>query len=419
MAWHPFKNLIKRARVLASPASPFLIASNGQVIQSQTVDVTVALHNSDIFAVINRVSSDLAACQFITDNPLLKNTLENPMGTLMNGYSVWQAVVVQMMLAGNAYVLITRDENGNPIRLEPIPDEKITATLNDDGNDIIYTVHFDDTNRSGDIEVPSSDMLHFRMVTTGQSDTQYMGVSPLTALTKEVDIQDKSNDLSLATLAHAIMPSTFIKIPFAQLDKKEKESIRSAFEQQTEGKNAGRAIVVDQSADIVTSQISPDIAKFLENTQFSQDQIAKAFCIPADYLSGKQDAQSNIEMIRAFYQSSLSGYIKPIEAELTNKFGTSVRLDVATAIDTDHSSLISTLDNMVKAGTISSEQAQKVLVGRQVFPELTQVEPVQKPTAPDATETPQSDISKSDIAATDTEKEGDESNDDQNNNDES
>ena len=75
-------------------------------------------------------------------------------------------------------------------------------------------------------------------------------------------------------------------------------------------------------------------------------------------------------MIRAFYQSSLSIYIKPIESELSQKLGTDVKLDIASAIDSDNSELINNINTLASAGVLEPIQAQKMLKNRGVFPEL-------------------------------------------------
>jgi len=378
MSWNPIKDLITRSRTLmASTYNPFIVSSNGKIISSDnSVTIQEALKNSDIYACVARISSDLAACSFKTSNPYLKKVLDKPQGTMISGYSTWQSMATQMALRGNAYAAITRDTSGEPIRIEPIPNEKVTPTLNDNGDDIVYTVHYDDANRSGDAQYSSANFLHFRLLTTGESSSQYMGISPLTALGQEIGIQTQSNRLSLATLVHAISPSTFLKVPIAHLNKQAKENIRNSFEEQSSGKNAGRAIVVDQSADVVQSTISPDIAKLIANTTFTQDQIAKAFLIPADFLSGKQDAQSNIDQVRSFYQSSLSAYIEPIKEELRTKLGDDIDLDVDSAIDIDHSQLLSHLGDAVSKQVLTSEQAQKILIARKVYPEINEVQSI-------------------------------------------
>ncbi|EEQ24684.1 phage portal protein [Lactobacillus mulieris] len=364
-------NLFKRQKML-SGSSPVWILNQGQSVSIKPKAITsaIALKNSDVYAVISRVSSDIAGCRFVTNAQPITDVLNAPLGNLMSGFSVWQAMIVQMMLTGNAFAIIDRDTNGYPVRIEPVPNEKVTVALDDYGKDLTYTIHFDDSKRSGDFLYDSSEVIHFRCTVSGESDTQYMGIPPIDSLLNEIEVQDLSSKLAISTLRHAIKPSIFIKVPNATLGKEAKENTRQSFEDQTTGENAGRAVVLDQSADVETTNISPNVTEFLQNVSFSQDQIAKAFGIPADYLSGKQDAQSNITMIRAFYQSSLSIYIKPIESELSQKLGTDVKLDIASAIDSDNSELINNVQKLASAGVLAPIQAQKLLKNRGVFPEL-------------------------------------------------
>lgn len=366
-------NLIKRARTLGvSKMMPFFVASNGVSVDATDVKPEYALKNSDVFAVVLRVSSDIAACKFIT-LPYFAKILSKPFGNVISSYSFWQSVLIQMMLYGNAVVWIHRASNGVITSLELIPWSQIEIQLNDNGDDLVYTAHFDDTKRSGDYKIKSSDVLHFRLMVTGEGgNIQYMGISPLIALSREINIQERSNQLSLATLAHAIAPTNLIKVPQAQLGKEAKDNIRNQFDSQYTGKNAGKTIVLDQSAELEQLTVTPDIAKFIANTSFSQEQIAKAFCIPADYLSGKQDAQSSIDSIRSFYQSSLSIYSKPIESELSSKLGTDVTLDFSSAIDTDHQQIIDNIDKLGKDEVLSINEIQKIFKERKIFPELSE-----------------------------------------------
>lgn len=375
---NPFKNLIKRARTLGNGSSmPFYIANTGKIIDADDVTLEMALNNSDVFAIVFRISSDIAACNWITTSYYQK-ILSQPFGAVISAHNMWQSVVAQMILSGNAYCWLHRGSNGVITSIEPIPYDQVTPQLNDTGDGMVYTAHFDDTKRSGDKTIADSDMLHFRLLVDGQGGSiQYMGLTPLQALKREIDIQDNSNRLSLATLAHAITPTNIIKVPQAQLNKKAKDNIRESFESQYTGDKAGSTVVLDQSADLQQISITPDIAKFIANTNFSQEQIAKAFCVPADYLSGKQDAQSNINQIRSFYNSSLSLYIRSIESELSNKLNADVQLDVSGAIDQDHQQLIDNMDKLVKDKILTAQEAQKVMISRHVFPELTNDDMIQ------------------------------------------
>lgn len=370
--------LFRRSRTLSNGSwSPFLLTTNGKTIAKNNFTTKEALVNSDVFAVINRVSSDVAGCS-ITAPAMYKKLLDKPLGNVITKYSLIQSIVTQMMIEGNAYVLVHYDSRNRPISLEPIPFEDVKVDLNDKGNDLVYTVTFHDSDRSEIVQVPSDKMLHFRLFLNGESDTQYMGTSPLDALQDELNLQDQSNKLALASIMHSLAPTYTLTIPQGNLGKNAKENIRRSFEQQTTGDNAGRAIVLDQAAKLDTIDPSNKLDNLLDNSKYIQTQIAKAFCIPDEYLNGQGDQQSSTDQIRALYQNSLTLYIQPIEAELSLKFGADVHLDVTNAVDIDHQSLIENVNAMVTAGTITSEQGQQLLKNRGAFPELT-ITPVENP----------------------------------------
>ena len=357
--------------------SPFVYTSNGQIIVSNTVDANKALLNSDIFSVINRVSSDVASCNVNATNPLVEKYIKQPRPT-MSGYNLWQSVVAQLMLAGNAYVLIHRDNRGAISGLEQIPLEQVTVILNSDSSAINYTVCFEDERPEQTFN--QSDMLHFRLFVSGQACTQLVGVSPLDSLVNEVAIQDNSKRLSLNMLTNAIAPSYVLTVPKGRISPEAKEDIRQSFEKQNaQGANGGRTIVLDQSLQLSPLQINPDLAKMINDLNFTQNQIAKAFCIPAAMLNGASDQQSSIEMLNQQYLGSLRLYIQPLISEMELKLGCDIHYDTRPVTDPQNDDLVS---NIAKLGTarnpvITAEQAQEILDKTHVFPMHLEPTPVQ------------------------------------------
>lgn len=285
----------------------------------------------------------------------------------MNEYSFWQSVVAQLCLAGNAYVSIKRNSSGIPEKLEQIPINQVQITLLDDSKDITYTVHY--TDGRDEKVFKSADMLHFKLFVTGQEHTQYVGVSPLDSLVEEMNLHDYSNKMTLAMLKNAIAPNYTLTVPEGILDKDSKENIRTQFEQANSGSNAGRAIVLDQGLELKPMQISPDVAKLLSNTTFSQTQIAKAFGISDSYLNGTGDEQSSIKMIRSLFVDSLGPYMQALTSELTMKFGVPVKLDIESAIDIDNTGLINQMVSLTNSSNpvLSGTQARRILAVKGVF----------------------------------------------------
>lgn len=355
---------LRRDRTLANGASNFMILGNGKFITTDSVNTEKAMQNSDVFAVINRISSDIAACHF--SSPQYQQLLDDPF-RLMNSYSGWQSIMIQLLLFGNAYVVMHRNNN-QIVELEPVPSSDVELTLLSKARDIIYKVHY--TDEREDQTYTSSDMLHFKLVTPGQDTNQYTGVSPLMSLVPELGIQDRSHKLMLASLLHAIAPTNIYETPSALTEPNAKQKIREEFEKVNGGDNAGKILVMDAGAKLETIDITPNVANLLQNTTFSQTQIAKAFGVPDSYLNGQGDQQSSIEMIRSIYQNALTMYIRPLESELTKKLNTPVKLNIGDTIDVDGQNLINNVDTLVKDGVMTPEQALSLMIARDIMPGL-------------------------------------------------
>lgn len=363
--WNPFKGIF-RSRTLANGTGPLMVFSGGKIQTQSSIDVNQAFKNSDVFTVVERISSDIAACRY--NGQQYQALLDNPFH-LMNPYAGWQEVLIQLLLNGNSYVVIHRDKQQKASWLEPVPSDDVTLTLQDNATDIIYHVHY--TDERADKDYLSADVLHFKLVTPGMDVNQYTGVSPLMALVPELGIQDNSKKLTLASLIHALAPTNIYTTPNAITEPGAKDKIREAFEKANTGDNAGRVMIMDAGAKLETIDVTPNVAKLLDNATFSQTQIAKAFGIPDSYLNGQGDQQSSIEMIRSLYQNALTMYIRPIESELSYKLGAPVKLDVTSAIDVDHQNELNNIVSLSKANLLSPRQAFGLMLANDIMPGLT------------------------------------------------
>ena len=363
--WNPFKGIL-RSRTLANGTEPLMVFSGGKIQTQSSIDVNQAFKNSDVFTVVERISSDIAACRF--NGQQYQALLDNPFH-LINPYAGWQEVLIQLLLNGNSYVVIHRDKQQKASWLEPVPSDDVNLTLQDNATDIIYHVHY--TDERADKDYLSADVLHFKLVTPGMDVNQYTGVSPLMALVPELGIQDNSKKLTLASLIHALAPTNIYTTPNAITEPGAKDKIREAFEKANTGDNAGRVMIMDAGAKLETMDVTPNVATLLDNATFSQTQIAKAFGIPDSYLNGQGDQQSSIEMIRSLYQNALTMYIRPIESELSYKLGAPVKLDVTSSIDVDHQNELNNIVSLSKANLLSPRQSFGLMLANDIVPGLT------------------------------------------------
>lgn len=350
---------------------PSFSVNDGKIIPQSLVNISSALKTPEMLNAVTVIASDVASCTFKNTEPYT-DLFENP-NKILSSYNFWQSAVAQMLLTGNSYLLIHRFKNNSmPAYLEQIPTSQVEISLLDDGSDLDYTVRFEDNRPT--ITVASDEMIHFKLLATGEGDNtlmRYVGISPLESLAQTLQVNDNSDRLILKQLQKAILPANIITLPDVQVSAERKQQIREEFEKQYMGDGAGSTIVLDQSAQLSQMEINQDVAKFLNTIDANAGRIATAFGIPAGYLSpNKSDNQSNVSQIESLYINNLTRYIDPVVSELKSKLHLpNLELDVNSAIDRDGQMLINNIQKLT-SGTnpvLSAQEAKNLLVKRGVI----------------------------------------------------
>lgn len=344
-----------------------LVMQNGQLVPiASGVNATAAIQNSDVYSVVNLIASDVASLPFetsIADQNLMNLLTVNP-SPLYSSYSFWQTVYCNLLLNGNSFVAIWRDPMTNrPTKLELLINMEVNVLMSDDSQHLQYDIRFFDDRP--DTIVDSQDILHFRLL-PANTTTQLMvlGTSPLMSLANEVEIQNNTNNLTLTSLVKSINPSGILTINKGLLDHQAKENVRTEFEAANSGANAGRPLVLDQSTTYKSVAIDANVLNLLKGTDWTRQQICKAFGVPSDLLQMESE-HSNISQIMTFYAACLNRYINPITSEIQNKLvtlpGEKVTMDSSPITDPDNSLFENRMANLVKNGVITSDMALTIL----------------------------------------------------------
>jgi HK97 family phage portal protein len=322
------------------------------------VSAQKALQNSDLYATIYQLSADLATCYMTSQQPRTQALLDNPT-TTTNRQAFWQSMTAQLLLDGNAYAYIWRNQlTGQPVRLEYLRPSQVSVYLLDDGTALTYNLSFDEPSVGMLNNVPQSDILHFRLMGVGNGGQ--VGRSPLLALQSELNIKDNSNSLTLAALAKMITSNGVLTVKNGSaLSAKEKAAMSNGFMQQALS-NKG-PVVIDDLTTYGPLQLNNDVSKLLASTDWTSKQIAKTYNIPDSYLNGQGDQQSSLSMIEGMYANSLNRYAQAIASELNNKFAAHIDVDIQPAIDQDRSSYLAAVGGAVKNGALSGNQSDFLL----------------------------------------------------------
>ena len=354
------KNQVQSVPVEDSDIVNFL-NPNGQ---SDYVSATDALKNSDIYSVVSQLSGDLATVQLSANMPRAQGILNNPSNTA-NGHAFWQSMFAQLLLGGECFAYRWRNRNGLDMRWEYLRPSQVETYLLEDGSGLTYTVTFDETQLGVRQYVPQGDMIHIRLTGINGGQT---GISPLEALTSELQIKDASNDLTLAALARSISAPGVLQIKHGGLLSEKMKAIRSRNFMKQVNKSNGGPVVLDELEEYSSLEMKADVTKLLSQTDWTSRQIAKVFGIPDSYLNGQGDQQSNIDQIKGMYANALNRYMQCIVSELDNKLNATITANLRPAIDPLGDAFATTLSGLAKDGTIANNQATWVLQQLGYFP---------------------------------------------------
>ncbi|MDA5388776.1 phage portal protein [Loigolactobacillus backii] len=338
----------------ASPISdPFLDA----LVSLSSDDPTVftganALKNSDVFAAIRIIASDIASSPISSSNVTLQNLLNLKPNNLMDAWHFKFALVVNMLLNGNSFAEIIKDSNSKVSALNFIPNSEMTVTQDDSTGKLTY--NYTPINRTKRLIAPES-ILHFRYFT----QDGITGLSPLYALHDELKIQHLGNNMLSGFFANGIQGTGILKVHQTQLDKSAKKNIRDKFEDANSG--SLRTIVLDDDMDYSTLEVNTDILKLVNSNDWSTRQIAKVFGLPPEKLGVENEHSSNEQSNLLYLQNTLGHYFDVFTSELAAKLTGSFEFNTDELLSVDPETQQSLAVKGIQGGILTINEAREKL----------------------------------------------------------
>ncbi|WEB69991.1 phage portal protein [Lactobacillus crispatus] len=335
----------------------FITLFKNDLSVSEYVSADTALKNSDIFSLISQLSADLALVKMKADKDRAQSLIDNP-SNLTNGFSFWQGMFAQLLLDGNAYAYRWRNINGVDLYWEFLRPSQVQVMLLEDGSGLTYNINFDEPDIQTKENVPQSDVIHIRLVSKNGGKT---GVSPLTGLANELNIKDASNRLTLHALSQSVEAPGILRVTGGGLLDWKKKSARSReFMRQVNNSDNG-PIVLDDLETYQPLEVKSDVAKLLQQADWTGKQIAKVYGVPDSYINGQGDQQSNITQIGGQYAKAINRYAGAVQSELSNKLNSQITYDVRPAIDATGDNFASEIGDLSSKGILSGNQGRYVL----------------------------------------------------------
>ncbi|MCV2498219.1 phage portal protein [Melissococcus plutonius] len=330
------------------------VKNNRLLFSGDYVDAKKALRHSDIFSVIHLLSSDLAAVSFETKKKQVAQVLNQPNG-LSNRYGFWQSIFAQLLLTGNSYARIYGDKvTGRIDTLEYLDPSQVTVNEDNYSHSLWYDITFPNSERKDERVISGKEILHFRICSTDGK----VGNSPLIPLMPEMKLQDTNQEFTQKAFADALNIKGILEVNRTELSTEAQKEFKRQFLTTLKEDGIG---IVDQLSKYHPIEVSQDLARLLNATDWTSAQIAKAYGIPKDYL-GSESEHSNIEMVSNLYTTTLARYIRPVVSELQTKLASDIDPSIRHVLDMDGQLLENRVGNLVQKSIITPAVAQEILL---------------------------------------------------------
>jgi HK97 family phage portal protein len=242
--------------------------------------------------------------------PLLHDTPNDLMGSF-----VWRELMMSdLLMGGNHYSLIERDNANRVVGFMPMIRQTVTPYRRDGLTR--YRVQVD----GGEIDLDQSDVIHI----PGLSFDGLRGLSPIGVVGR----QSIGLDLAMAEFigrmhANGAKPSGVLEVA-ANISPANFQRLKAQFEQENAGvANAGKTIFVDKDSKWTAVQLSPEDAQTLESRRYQVADICRIFGVPP-HMVGETDKTTSWgtgieQQSLGFLRFTLEPWLKRIEDEFHRK----------------------------------------------------------------------------------------------------
>lgn len=283
-------------------AAPFLF---GKSISGKTVNEFSAMQNSAVYACVRILAEAIAALPIhvyeyksgggkerIPNHPLyfLLHDAPNPD---MTSFNFRESSMAHLLLWGNAYAQIVRDNAGRVTQLYPLPPNRMSVERADTG-EIVYrytTITGENPNvtKTGQITLNKRDVLHIPAL----GFDGIIGYSPIAMARNAIGVSIACEEFGAKFFENDARPSGILMHPGTI---KNPEKLRDSWQTAFSGANHGKTAVLEEGVKYETISIPPDDAQFLDTRKFQLTEIARIFRVPPHMLADLDKATySNIE----------------------------------------------------------------------------------------------------------------------------
>ena len=184
----------------------------------------------------------------------------------------YQQVLISLLLDGNAFVRIFRDQSGSIANLVVLDPNRVKVTRTPVTRELLYII--DENNQ---YPVTAKDMLH---MTEMRKAGELRGISRVTELKDNLGLSSALQSFASRFFGQGATTSGVIETPNG-LNREQAKELVDGFDSRHKGfRKAHKTGILTGGAKFVRTGVNPDEAQMLDSQKFAVEQIARIFRVP-------------------------------------------------------------------------------------------------------------------------------------------
>ena len=277
----------------------------GSTTSGKTVNERTAMQTTAVYACVRILAEAVASLPLSVYqttglgkekaiNHNLYHLLHDEPNSEMTSFVFRETLMSHLLLWGNAYAQIIRDQNGRVLALYPLLPNKMSVNRDSRGN--IYYVYTRDSDEApsltgyGEFYLSDHEVLHI----PGLGFDGLIGYSPVAMAKNAIGMSLATEEYGASFFANGATPGGVLEHPGIVKDP---QRIRESWNSVYQGtKNAHKVAVLEEGMKYQSIGISPEQAQFLETRKFQINEIARIFRVPPHMVGDLEKSSfSNIE----------------------------------------------------------------------------------------------------------------------------
>ena len=277
----------------------------GPTTSGKTVNERTAMQTTAVYACVRILAEAIASLPLSVYqatglgkekalNHNLYHLLHDEPNSEMTSFVFRETLMSHLLLWGNAYAQIIRDQNGKVLSLYPLLPNKMSVNRDSRGN--IYYVYTRDSDETpslagyGEFYLSDHEVLHI----PGLGFDGLIGYSPIAMAKNAIGMSLATEEYGASFFANGATPGGVLEHPGIVKDP---QRVRESWNSVYQGtKNAHKVAVLEEGMKYQSIGISPEQAQFLETRKFQINEIARIFRVPPHMVGDLEKSSfSNIE----------------------------------------------------------------------------------------------------------------------------